>query len=93
MDNRPKLELNMSSSDFLNYYYLKDEMGCEVSEFDWHYDNEEICWQSQEVHQTLTIGIAVVSNDAAHRQNAIDEIIRFMEAHADAELTATEIFE
>ena len=26
MDNRPKLELNMSSSDFLNYYYLKDEM-------------------------------------------------------------------
>ena len=48
---------------------------------------------TQDVHQTLTIGIAVVSNDAAHRQNAIDEIIRFMEAHADAELTATEIFE
>jgi uncharacterized protein YlxP (DUF503 family) len=48
---------------------------------------------TQDVHQTLTIGIAVVSNDAAHRQNAIDEIIRFMEAYADAELTATEIFE
>ena len=47
---------------------------------------------TQDVHQTLTIGIAVVSNDAAHRQNAVDEIIRFMEVHADAELTATEIF-
>ena len=26
MDNRPKLELNMSSSVFSNYYYLKDEL-------------------------------------------------------------------
>ena len=48
--------------------------------------------ETQDVHQTLTIGIAVVSEEAAHRQNAIEEIIRFMEAHADAELTATEIF-
>ena len=48
---------------------------------------------TQDVHQTLTIGIAVVSGEAAHRQNAVDEIIRFMEAHADAELTTTEIFE
>jgi len=39
-----------------------------------------------------TIGIAVVSGDAAHRKNAIDEIIRFMEKHADAELTAVEIY-
>jgi len=48
---------------------------------------------TQDVLQTLTIGIAIVSGDAAHRQNAIDEIIRFMEAHADAELTSAEIFE
>ena len=48
---------------------------------------------TQDVLQTLTIGIAVVSGDAAHRQNSIDEIIRFMEAHADAELTSAEIFE
>jgi len=48
---------------------------------------------TQDVLQTLTIGIAVVSGDVAHRQNAIDEIIRFMEAHADAELTSAEIFE
>jgi len=48
---------------------------------------------TQDVLQTLTIGIAVVSGDAAHRQNSVDEIIRFMEAHADAELTSAEIFE
>jgi len=45
---------------------------------------------TQDVMQTLTIGIALVSGDAAHRQNAIDEIIRFMEAHADAELVSVE---
>ena len=48
---------------------------------------------TQDVHQTLTIGIAVVSDDGAHRQNALDEIIRFIEEHADAELTAVEIIE
>jgi uncharacterized protein YlxP (DUF503 family) len=48
---------------------------------------------TQDVLQTLTIGIAVVSGDATHRQNSINEIIRFMEAHADAELTSAEIFE
>lgn len=45
---------------------------------------------TQDVHQTLTIGIAVVSGDAAHAQNSLDEIIRFMEKHADAELTGVE---
>ena len=42
---------------------------------------------TQDLHQTLTIGIAIVSGDATHAQNSIDEIIRFMESHADAELT------
>jgi len=46
---------------------------------------------TQDVHQTLTIGIAVVSGDCTHRQNALDEIIRFIEERADAELTAVEI--
>ena len=45
---------------------------------------------TQDVVQTLTIGIAIVSGDAAHRQNSIDEIIRFMEAHTDAELVSIE---
>ena len=34
---------------------------------------------SQDLHQTLTIGISVVSGDAAHAQNSLDEIIRYME--------------
>jgi len=48
---------------------------------------------TQDVVQTLTIGLAVVSGDAAHRQNSVDEIIRFMETHADAELTSVEVSE
>ncbi|MCL2404725.1 MAG: DUF503 domain-containing protein [Defluviitaleaceae bacterium] len=41
---------------------------------------------THDIHQTLTIGIAVVSGDAAHAQSYLDEIIRFMETHTDAEL-------
>ena len=48
---------------------------------------------TQDVHQTLTIGIAVVSGDPAHRRASLDEIIRYMEEHADAELASVEIFE
>ena len=48
---------------------------------------------TQDLHQTLTIGIAVVSGDAAHAQRSLDEIIRFMEEHADAELTAIDKFD
>ena len=42
---------------------------------------------TQDIHQTLTIGVALVSGDFAHAQRSLDEIIRFMEEHADAELT------
>jgi len=45
---------------------------------------------TQDIVQTLTVGIAVVSGDSAHRRNSLDEIIRFMETHADAELTNVE---
>lgn len=45
---------------------------------------------TQDAHQTLTIGIAVVSGQAAHARNMLDEIIRFMEAHTDGELVAIE---
>jgi hypothetical protein len=45
---------------------------------------------TQDIHQTLTIGIAVVSGDATHAERSLDEIIRFMERHADAELTGVE---
>ena len=45
---------------------------------------------TQDIHQTLTIGIAVVSGDNAHAQRSLDEVIRFMEENADAELTEVE---
>lgn len=45
---------------------------------------------TQDIHQTLTIGVAVVSGDASHARQSLDEIIRFMEEHAGAELTGVE---
>ena len=41
---------------------------------------------TQDIHQTLTIGVAAVSGEAAHAQKSMEEIIRFMEEHADAEM-------
>jgi uncharacterized protein YlxP (DUF503 family) len=49
---------------------------------------------TQDVQQTLTIGIAVVSGEASHAQESFDEIMRFMEEHAfnqGAELTEIEM--
>ena len=43
---------------------------------------------TQDIHQTLTIGIAVVSGESTHAEHSLDEIIRFMEEHA--ELTRVE---
>ena len=43
---------------------------------------------TQESHKILTIGVAVVSGDAGHARQSLDEIIRFMEEYA--ELTGVE---
>ena len=45
---------------------------------------------TQDVHLTFTVGIAVISSDAAHAEQSLDTIIRFMESHTDAELTKVE---
>jgi len=45
---------------------------------------------TQDLHRQLTIGVAVVSGGVAHGQRSLDEVIRFMENHADAELTGVE---
>ena len=45
----------------------------------------EVC--TQDVHKTLTVGVAIVSGEVSHAQNVLDEVIRYMEEHADAELT------
>jgi len=42
---------------------------------------------TQDFHQTLTIGVSVVSSELSHAQNMLYKIIRYMEEHADAELT------
>ena len=45
---------------------------------------------TQDTHQTLTLGITTVSGEYAHGQNSIDEIIRVMERNSEAELTTIE---
>jgi len=47
---------------------------------------------TQDAHRTLTIGVAVVSGEAAHAQLCLDEIIRYMEENTDAELIEAEIW-
>ena len=42
---------------------------------------------TQNLYQTLTIGIAVISGESGHAQQSVEEIIRFMDDFADAELT------
>jgi len=46
---------------------------------------------TQDIHQTLTIGIAIVSGNAAHAQKSLNEILRYMEEHTDAELVNEEV--
>jgi len=46
---------------------------------------------TQDVHTTLTLGVAVISGSSAHAQKMLDEIIRHLESHADAELVEIEI--
>jgi len=41
---------------------------------------------TQDAHQILTLGIAVISGEYTHAQNMLDDIIRFMERNTDAEL-------
>jgi len=41
---------------------------------------------TQEAHQILTLGIAVVSGEHSHARNMLDDIIRYMERNPDAEL-------
>ena len=45
---------------------------------------------TQDLHQTLTLGVAVVSGDGKHAQQMMDEIVRFMENNAEAEFVGVE---
>lgn len=46
---------------------------------------------SQDAHQTLTLGLAVVSGEPSHARDMLNTIIRYMEAHTDAELVSVEM--
>ena len=48
---------------------------------------------TQDIHQQLTIGIAVVSGTASHAKRSLDEIVRFIEEHANAELRGVEVYD
>ena len=37
--------------------------------------------EAQDVHQTLVIGVAIVSGDLTHAQNSLDNMIRFIEGN------------
>lgn len=41
---------------------------------------------TQDLYQTLTIGVAVVSGDGRHAKQMLDEIVRFMDGNTEAEL-------
>jgi len=43
---------------------------------------------TQDVHQTLTIGVAVVSGDARQARKALDEVLRYMEENAGGDLVS-----
>ena len=43
---------------------------------------------TQDLHQTLTVGVAVVSGNGAHAQIMLDEIVRCLENTSEAELTS-----
>jgi uncharacterized protein YlxP (DUF503 family) len=47
---------------------------------------------TQDIHQILSLGIAVVSGDMAHAQRSVDEVIRFMELNEEAQLREVEVF-
>ena len=46
---------------------------------------------TQDILKTLTIGVAVVSGDVSHTRSMLDAIVRFMEEHADAELSGVKM--
>ncbi len=46
---------------------------------------------TQDLHQTLTLGVAVISGEAAHAKKTLNVIVRFMEEDAGAELVSEEL--
>jgi len=45
---------------------------------------------TQEAHQTLTLGVAVVSGEFSHARNMLDDVLRYLDNNAEAELMSVE---
>lgn len=48
---------------------------------------------AQDAHQTIVIGMAVVSTSNSHTQNVLDEVVRFIENNANAEVTGVDFYD
>ncbi|MDL2288229.1 DUF503 domain-containing protein [Oscillospiraceae bacterium OttesenSCG-928-F05] len=48
---------------------------------------------TQDVHQTLTLGLAVVSGEHRHARETLDEVVRFIEGNTEAEIVEVEYAE
>lgn len=58
---------------------LKNKFNISIAEVD-----------KQDVIQTIVLGVAIVSNSASHGRQVLDEVIRFIDANAEAEITNIE---
>ncbi len=47
--------------------------------------------ENQDIHQSIVIGIACVSNDKSHANSTIQHVINYIEDHTDALVEKTEI--
>lgn len=47
---------------------------------------------AQDAHQTIVFGVAAVSSSTNYAQNVLDEVVRFIENNADAEITGVEFY-
>lgn len=48
---------------------------------------------TQDVHRTLTMGIAVVSGQMHQAREVLDEAVRFIESNTEAEVVSAEVIE
>lgn len=46
--------------------------------------------ENQDVHQTITIGIACVTNDTSHCDSTLDNVLAFIENNTEAEVVKVE---
>ncbi|MCL1862450.1 MAG: DUF503 domain-containing protein [Defluviitaleaceae bacterium] len=84
-----KLTFHISHSDSLKYKRKIRRSLIEKTRHKFNVSISEV--GTQDNHKTLTIGVAVVAGDASHARDSMEEIIRFMEIHTDAELISVEL--